>query len=250
MINFINADKAFKTIDGIKPVFKGLNLKIKKGDFITLIGSNGAGKSTLIKLISGDLALENGNLMIDKIDVTKENAHLRKQNIACVYQNPELGTAYNMTVYENLSLADNKGKSFGLKRGINKKRKPFYKTILGELNLGLENQMNTLVGDLSGGQRQAVSLIMAILNPPKLLLLDEFTSALDPVTADIILKKTSKIIEEKRITTLMITHNLDDAIEYGNRLIMLKNGCVKMDIDNNISAKISKEELVNSLGIY
>ncbi len=249
MIKFFNADKAFKTIDGIKSVFRGLNLKIEEGDFITLIGSNGAGKSTLIKLISGDLELDGGSLMIDSKDVTEENAYLRKQNIACVYQNPELGTAYNMTVYENLSLADNKGKAFALKRGLNRKRKSFYKEVLSELNLGLENQMNTLVGDLSGGQRQAVSLIMSILNPPKLLLLDEFTSALDPVTAELILKKTSQIIRERGITTLMITHNLEDAIDYGNRLIMLKNGNVEMDIDKNKLKNIKKETLVNALGI-
>lgn len=249
MIKFFNADKAFKTIDGIKSVFRGLNLKIEEGDFITLIGSNGAGKSTLIKLISGDLELDGGSIMIDSKDVTEEDAHLRKQNIACVYQNPELGTAYNMTVYENLSLADNKGKAFGLKRGLNKRRKAFYKEVLAELNLGLESQMNTLVGDLSGGQRQAVSLIMSILNPPKLLLLDEFTSALDPVTAEVILKKTSQIIKERGITTLMITHNLQDAIDYGNRLIMLKNGKVEMDVDKSISNIINKETLVNALGI-
>ena len=170
--------------------------------------------------------------------------HKRGSFISKVYQNPSVGTAPSMTVFENLSMADNKGKTFGFSLGLNKKRKEYYRSLLKELGLGIENQMDTEVKSLSGGQRQCLALIMATLNKPKVLLLDEHTAALDPKTSKIIMNKTREIVEKNRISTLMITHNLQDAINYGNRLIMLHNGEILLDVKGKEKSELTPEKLL------
>lgn len=245
MLSINDINKSFITdIGTVKKVFQNLSLKIENGDFVSVIGSNGAGKSTLLDSISGNLTLDSGSIDIDGMEITNIPRHKRGGFISKVYQNPSSGTAPSMTVFENLSMADNKGKRFGFSSGLNRKRKEYYKQILGELGLGMENQLDTEVGALSGGQRQCLALIMATLNSPDILLLDEHTAALDPVTSEIIMEKTKDIVEKNRILTLMITHNLQDAIKYGNRLIMLHNGSVIFDIKGEDKKKLTTEKLL------
>lgn len=245
MLNINSIEKSFVTELGtVKKVFRGLNLQVEKGDFISIIGSNGAGKSTLLDTITGNVVVDSGSIDIDGRDITKLPKYKRGSFISKVYQNPSMGTAPSMTVFENLSMADNKGKRFGFTMGLNKKRKEYYRELLKELDLGIENQMDTEVGSLSGGQRQCLALIMATLNKPEILLLDEHTAALDPKTSKIIMDKTKEIVEKNQISTLMITHNLQDAINYGNRLIMLHNGEVIIDIKGEEKKKFTPEKLL------
>ena len=232
MIEIKNLYKTFFSELGTeKQVFKGLNFTINDGDFITIIGSNGAGKSTLLNVLNGN-------------DITSIEQHKRAKWISQVYQNPTMGTAPSMTVLENLSMAKNKGKRFNFTFGLDTKNIEFYKKQLATLGLGLENQLFTQVGFLSGGQRQCLSLIMATLNRPDILLLDEHTAALDPQTSEIILEKTKEIIEKNNITSLMITHNMQDAITYGNRLIMLHAGEVIFDIKGEEKKRLTVEKLL------
>jgi len=245
MLMIKNIRKEFQSELGtVKTVFTGLNLNIKQGDFVTIIGSNGAGKSTLLDTITGNIIPDAGNVVINGKNITNLPRHKRGNFIAKVYQNPSMGTAPSMTVYENLSMADNKGKVFGLTLGLNKKRKIYYKSLLKELDLGLDKQMDTSVGSLSGGQRQCLALIMATLKKPEVLLLDEHTAALDPKTSKIIMDKTKEIVEKNYITTLMITHNLQDAINYGNRLIMLHEGQVIVDVSGEEKENLTAEKLL------
>ena len=233
MINISNIKKTFYSALGEeKAVFNGLNLEINQGDFISVIGSNGAGKTTLLNTITGNIDLDDGYIDVDGKNINNLAKHKRGEFISKVYQNPALGTAPSMTIFENLSMADNKGKMFGLSLGLNYSRKKYYMNLLKELDLGLENLLDTEVQYLSGGQRQCLALIMATLNQPKVLLLDEHTAALDPKTSKIIMDKTEEIVEKFEIPTLMITHNLQDAIKYGNRLIMLHNGKIILDINS------------------
>ena len=246
MLRIDNITKSFENELGeVKNVFNGLNLNIEQGDFISIIGSNGAGKSTLLDTITGNITPDSGKINIDGKDITNMPKHKRGSFISKVYQNPSVGTAPSMTVFENLSMADNKGKTFGFSLGLNKKRKEYYRSLLKELGLGIENQMDTEVKSLSGGQRQCLALIMATLNKPKVLLLDEHTAALDPKTSKIIMDKTKEIVEKNNISTLMITHNLQDAIKYGNRLIMLHNGEIILDIKGEDKQKLTPEKLLN-----
>ena len=248
MLNINSINKSFITDFGTeKRVFKNLTLQVEKGDFISIIGSNGAGKSTLLDTITGNITLDGGTIDIDGKVISDIPKYKRGSFISKVYQNPSLGTAPSMTVFENLSMADNKGKVFGLSLGLNKRRKEYYRNLLAELGLGIENQMDTEVGALSGGQRQCLALIMATLNSPDILLLDEHTAALDPRTSKIIMEKTKEIVEKNRISTLMITHNLQDAIKYGNRLIMLHNGQIILDIRGEEKKRLTPEKL---LGIF
>lgn len=231
MFEFRNVNKKYKSIDGDKIIFDSFNFKINDGDFISLIGSNGAGKSTLVRLLVGDEEIDSGSLLLDDKDISGQAPYKRKKNIAKVYQDPSKGTAGEMTILENMSIADNKGSRFGLSFAVNKKKIHEYKEILAELNLGLENAMNTKVKELSGGQRQSLALIMATMKKPDLLLLDEHTSALDPKTSDIVMQKTKEIVEKYKIPTLMITHNLDSAKKYAKRLVKLDSGKVVLDLD-------------------
>jgi len=245
MINISNIKKTFYSALGEeKTVFNGLNLEINQGDFISVIGSNGAGKTTLLNTISGNIDLDDGYIEVDGKNINNLAKHKRGEFISKVYQNPALGTAPSMTIFENLSMADNKGKIFGLSLGLNYSRKEYYMNLLKELDLGLENFLDTEVQYLSGGQRQCLALIMATLNQPKVLLLDEHTAALDPKTSKIIMDKTEEIVEKYEIPTLMITHNLQDAIRYGNRLIMLHNGEIILDIKGKEKEELTQDALM------
>lgn len=234
----------FSELGTEKQVFKGLDFTIEDGDFITIIGSNGAGKSTLLNVLNGGVTLDSGSVVINGKDITNVERHKRARWLSQVYQDPKQGTAPSMTVLENLSMAMNKGKRFNFTFGLDVKNIQFYTEQLKSLGLGLENQLFTQVGLLSGGQRQCLSLIMATLNRPDILLLDEHTAALDPQTASIILEKTREIIEKNNITSLMITHNMQDAITYGNRLIMLHAGEVIFDIKGEEKKQLTVEKLL------
>ncbi|MCS5420694.1 MULTISPECIES: ABC transporter ATP-binding protein [Psychrilyobacter] len=245
MLKLNNLNKSFINNLGMtKNIFTDLNFHMKKGDFVSVIGSNGAGKSTLFNLIMGNTELDQGEVIISNKNITNFPKHKRNSFMSKVYQNPSFGTSPSMTVFENLSMADNKGEVFGLTFGLNKKRKNFYKETLAELDLGIEEQLDTKVGSLSGGQRQCLALIMATLKKPKLLLLDEHTAALDPKTSKIIMNKTSDIVKKEKIATIMITHNLQDAIDYGNRLIMLHEGNIILDIEEEEKKSLSVEKLL------
>ncbi|MCK4260854.1 MAG: ATP-binding cassette domain-containing protein [Halanaerobiales bacterium] len=248
MIELKEVVKKFNVIDGEKIIFDKLNLVIEKGEFVVIVGSNGAGKSTLLKILTGDIEIDKGEILINNDNIERLSSFKRKRFISNVYQDPAMGTSSNMTVFENLSMADNKGNKYGLSLGLNKKRKGYYIKVLKELELGLEEQLNTEVGFLSGGQRQAISLIMATLKTPELLLLDEHTSALDPKTSQIIMEKTKNIVEKNKLTAVMITHNLKTALDYGNRLVMLDKGKVVLDVKGKDKEKLNIELLLKRWG--
>ena len=229
-------------------VFDGFSLQVEKGEYVSIIGSNGAGKSTLLNLITGNLPVDSGSIMIDGEEVVKKEEYYRCRYIGRVFQNPSVGVAPNMNILENMSLADNKGKPYGIKFAIDKKRINYYKEELKRLNLGLEDKLYNKVNLLSGGQRQALTLIMAVMSNPKILLLDEHTAALDPKTSIKIMDITNKIIEEKKITTLMVTHNIKQAIESGNRLIMMHEGKTIIDVSKEEKAKLSRDRLIEMFG--
>lgn len=231
MLELKNIYKKFNsgTIDE-KILFEDFNLDIKKGDFVAIVGSNGSGKTTALNIISGDVKPDSGKILLNGKDITKQKNYQRAAKIARVFQNPSMGTSPSMTIMENMSLADNKGRRYGLTKGLNNKRRDFYRGQLELLGMGLENRMETQTGALSGGQRQALALIMATLKTPDLLLLDEHTAALDPKSSDIVMTLTEKVIKEKNITTLMVTHNLRYAVEYGTRAVMMHEGGIVLDI--------------------
>lgn len=226
-------------------IFDGLSVNVKKGDFITIIGSNGAGKSTLLNIISGTIESDLGVILLDGENVTNNHEFKRAKNIGRVFQNPSVGVAPNMTILENMALADNKGKIYGLTFGINKKRIEYYKKLLKELDLGLEEKLYSKVSLLSGGQRQALTLMMAVMSSPKILLLDEHTAALDPKTSIKIMEITEKIVQERGITTLMVTHNLKQAMSTGNRLLMMHRGNIVVDIKDDEKKDLTTEKLMN-----
>ena len=205
-------------------LFKDFNLTIHDGDFISVIGSNGSGKTSLLNLICGSLGAEAGKIILNGEDITRQKEYVRQRKIGRVYQDPAMGTCPSMTILENMSLADNKGKPFGLGFGTNRKRVSYYRELLSQLGLGLEDMMGSKVGSLSGGQRQAIALLMITMTPIEFLILDEHTAALDPKTAELIMKLTDKVVREKKLTTIMVTHNLRYAVEYGTRLIMMHQG--------------------------
>ncbi len=231
MLELKNIYKRFNagTIDE-KVLFDGFNLTINDGDFVAIVGSNGSGKTTTLNIISGDIMPDSGKVILDGTDITKQKNYKRAAKIARVFQNPSMGTSPSMTIWENMSVADNKGKPYGLGKGLNTKRRDYYRSRLETLGMGLENRMETLAGTLSGGQRQALALIMATMQTPKLLLLDEHTAALDPKSSDIVMTLTDKIIKEQNITTLMVTHNLRHAVAYGTRTVMMHEGRSVLDI--------------------
>ena len=210
-------------------LFNNFNLKIEKGEFISVVGSNGSGKTSMLNLICGSIPLDGGKILIGEKDITREKEFKRNRRIGRVYQNPAMGTCPSMTILENMALADNKGKLFGLSKGTNKSRIDDYKEQLSLLNLGLEDKLGVKVGSLSGGQRQAMALLMSTMTPIEFLILDEHTASLDPKTADLIMELTDKIVKEKNLTTIMVTHNLRYAVEYGNRLLMMHQGNVVFD---------------------
>ena len=229
-------------------VFDGFSLQVEKGEYVSIIGSNGAGKSTLLNLITGNLPVDSGSIMIDGEEVVKKEEYYRCRYIGRVFQNPSVGVAPNMNILENMSLADNKGKPYGIKFAIDKKRINYYKEELKRLNLGLEDKLYNKVNLLSGGQRQALTLIMAVMSNPKILLLDEHTAALDPKTSIKIMDITNKIIEEKKITTLMVTHNIMQAIESGDRLILMHEGKIVIDVKREEKSKLNRDKLIEMFG--
>lgn len=210
-------------------LFNDFSLTIQDGEFVSVVGSNGSGKTSMLNIICGSIPIDEGTILIGEQDITKMPEYQRQRRIGRVYQNPAMGTCPSMTILENMSLADNKGKSFNLFPGTNKKRIDFYRDQLSVLGLGLEDKMDVKVGVLSGGQRQAMALIMSTMTPIEFLILDEHTAALDPKTADIIMELTDKVVKEKKLTTIMVTHNLRFAVEYGNRLLMMHQGNAVID---------------------
>lgn len=227
-----------------KKALQGLNLHLNDGDFVTVIGGNGAGKSTMLNAIAGVWAVDSGTITIDDIDVTKQPEYKRAKYIGRVFQDPMMGTAANMQIEENLAIASRRGKRPGLSWSAKAKQRDQFRSMLKELDLGLEDRLTSKVGLLSGGQRQAVTLLMATINRPKLLLLDEHTSALDPKTAAKVLALTEKIVNRDKLTTLMITHNMRDALRYGNRLIMLHNGQIIIDVSGNEKKNLDVPDLL------
>lgn len=210
-------------------LFDGFNFTVNDGEFVSVIGSNGSGKTSMLNIICGSIPINGGDVLINGKSINNKKDFKRYANIGRVYQNPSMGNCPNMTILENMSLADNKGKPFGLSFALNKKRFDFYKEQLAALGLGLEDKLHVKMGALSGGQRQAVSLLMATLTPIDFLILDEHTAALDPKTAEIIMELTNKIVTEKKLTAIMVTHNLRYAVEYGSRLIMMDKGHIILD---------------------
>ena len=228
-----------------KVALNGLSLELKPGDFVTVIGGNGAGKSTMLNSVAGAYGVDSGKIYIDGVDVTNLPEYKRAKFIGRVFQDPMMGTAATMQIEENMALAARRGKPRTLRSGISAKERAFYKEQLKILDLGLEERMTSKVGLLSGGQRQALTLLMATLQKPKLLLLDEHTAALDPKTADKVLEATEKIVAANNLTTLMITHNMRDAIEHGNRLIMMYNGRVVVDVSGEEKKNLTVEQLLS-----
>ncbi|MFA8439740.1 ABC transporter ATP-binding protein [Pueribacillus sp. YX66] len=245
MLKLQQIDKVFNegTIDE-KIALEQVNLQLKPGDFVTVIGSNGAGKSTLMNIISGVLIPDYGHVSIDGKNVTNLPEFKRSQLIGRVFQDPMAGTAPTMTIEENLAIAYSRNKKRTLRRGVTKKRKELFRDFLGTLHLGLENRLNAKVGLLSGGERQALSLLMATFTDPKILLLDEHTAALDPARAELITNLTKEIVEKTKLTTLMVTHNMQQALDLGNRLIMMDKGQIILDIDEEEKKSLTIESLL------
>ena len=246
MLKIENVKKIFNagTINE-KVALNGLNLELKEGDFVTVIGGNGAGKSTMLNAVAGVYPVDEGHIYIGGVDVTKLPEYKRARYIGRVFQDPMMGTAATMQIEENLALAARRGTARTLRVGITKQEREEYREQLKILDLGLEDRMTAKVGLLSGGQRQALTLLMATLKRPQLLLLDEHTAALDPKTASKVLEATQKIVEKSNLTTMMITHNMRDAIQYGNRLIMMYNGHIVVDVSGEEKKDLTVEQLLN-----
>ena len=246
MLKIENVVKVFNpgTINE-KVALNGLNLHLKEGEFVTVIGGNGAGKSTMLNAVAGVWEVDAGKILIDDVDVTHLPEYKRAKYIGRVFQDPMMGTAATMQIEENLALAARRGQVRGLKIGITKAERDSYREQLKILDLGLEDRMTAKVGLLSGGQRQALTLLMATLRKPKLLLLDEHTAALDPKTAAKVLEATERIVKKNNLTTLMITHNMRDAIQHGNRLIMMYDGHIVVDVSGEEKKKLTVEQLLN-----
>ena len=221
-----------------------VNLTLESGDFVTVIGSNGAGKSTLLNVISGTYEADSGKVLLDGKDITYLKEHKRARKIGRLFQDPLKGTAPHMTIEENLGLAYSRGKKRGFSLGVKKSDEEFFREKLRELNLGLEDRLKTPMGLLSGGQRQAVTLLMATIVTPALLLLDEHTAALDPKTAEQVMRLTDEIVKEHKITTLMITHNIKNALEYGNKTLVMSQGRALMMLEGEERANMTVEKLM------
>ncbi len=245
MLKIQNIQKTFNIGEVTeKEIIHDLSLEIADGDFITVIGGNGAGKSTLLNLISGSLMTDKGKIILDEEDITHLKEYERARFISRVFQDPLSGTCPDLSLSENLSLANRRGKRHTLKRGITKQEKKAYYDLLKSIDLDLEDRLDDKVAVLSGGKRQAFTIIMATLLTPKLLLLDEPTADLDPKTSKVVLSLIDKIVKRDHITTLMITHNMQDALTYGNRLIMMDEGNIVLDIKGEEKAKLTIEDLL------
>ena len=247
MLDLIHVNKTFnpKTVNE-KIALNDLNLHLNDGDFVTVIGGNGAGKSTMLNAIAGVWPVDQGSIVVDGTDISRLPEHRRAHLLGRVFQDPMTGTAATMQIEENLALAARRGQRRTLRPGITRAERERYREQLAALGLGLEDRMTVKVGLLSGGQRQALTLLMATLKKPKLLLLDEHTAALDPRTADKVLELSEKIVNENRLMTLMVTHNMRDAIRYGNRLIMMNEGQVILDIAGEEKQRLTVEDLMSA----
>ncbi|HIU69268.1 MAG TPA: ATP-binding cassette domain-containing protein [Candidatus Scubalenecus merdavium] len=245
MLQLENITKLFNkgTVDE-STVFDNFNLSVSKGEFVSLIGSNGSGKTTLLNLICGSLKADGGRILFQGKDITNLSEYKRARSIGRVFQDPKAGTCPNLTILENLALADNKNKPFGLGKCVSKKRIDYFKTLLEKTNMGLENRLNVQVGTLSGGQRQALALVIANMSDIDLLILDEHTAALDPKSSETIMQLTDRFIQESSITTIMVTHNLRFAVEYGSRLIMLHEGKSVVDLSGADKANANVDDLL------
>ena len=240
-ISVQNVSKDF----GAERVLKSVSRDFEKGKIHGIVGNNGSGKTSMLNIICGSIPIDSGDCLIGGESINKQKDFVRYKKIGRVYQNPSMGTCPNMTILENLSLADNKGKYFGLGIGVSKKRINDYKQMLSALGLGLEDKLNVKMGSLSGGQRQAVALLMATMTPLDFLILDEHTAALDPHTADIIMELTDKIVREKKLTAIMVTHNLRYAVEYGSRLIMMDKGHIVLDVKGEKKKNTKVEDILD-----
>ena len=225
-------------------LFDRFSLTVEDGQFVSIVGSNGSGKTSLLNIICGSIGIEGGDVLMDGKSISKLKDYQRYASMGRVYQDPSAGTCPNLTVLENLSLADNKGKPFGLGRGINRRRVADYREQLSSLGLGLEDKLDVRMGALSGGQRQAVALLMATMTPLRFLILDEHTAALDPKTAEVIMALTDKVVREKQLTAMMVTHNLRYAAEYGDRILMMRQGQVVLDRAGADKAATSMDDLL------
>ncbi len=228
-------------------LFKDFSFTVNDGEFVSVVGSNGSGKTSMLNLICGSIDADSGKILVNGEDISKKKDFVRQRRIGRVYQDPSKGTCPSMTILENMSLAENKGKPYNLGRGVNKAKVEEYRQMLRPLNLGLEDKMGIPVGSLSGGQRQTLALLMATMTPIDFLILDEHTAALDPKTAEIIMELTDKVVKEKGVTTIMVTHNLRYAVEYGNRLIMMHEGEVILDKSGDAKKNVNTEEI---MGIF
>lgn len=246
MIKLSNIDKIYNkgTVNETQ-LFDNFNFVVKQNEFLSIVGSNGSGKTTMLNMICGSIPIDKGDITINGKSIVKMKDFQRYRKIGRVYQDPAMGTCSSMTILENMSLADNKGKLFALTRGTNKKRVNYYKELLSQLNLGLEDKLSVKVGLLSGGQRQAMALLMSVMTPIDILILDEHTAALDPKTAETIMELTDKVVREKHLTTIMVTHNLKYALKYGNRLVMMHEGKTVMDLNEAEKKNAKTEDLLD-----
>ena len=246
MLELKNIDKYYNigTINEMC-LFNNFNLTVGDGEFVSVVGSNGSGKTSMLNLICGSSHVDGGKILMNGKDITFKKEFQRYRDIGRVYQDPAMGTCPDMTILENMAIADNKSKSYGLRLGINRSRVDFYRDQLKRLNLGLEDKLHVKVGALSGGQRQAMALLMATMTDIKFLILDEHTAALDPKTADLIMELTDEVVREKHLTTVMVTHNLRYAVEYGNRLIMMHKGKTVIDKAGEDKEKIVVNDILD-----
>lgn len=226
-------------------LFNSFDFSVNEGEFVAVVGSNGSGKTSMLNILCGSIPIDLGQIIINDIDISNMPEYKRQRKIGRVYQNPALGTCPNMTILENMSLADNKGKSWGLTKGTNKKRIDYYKDMLKSLNLRLEDKLDITVGSLSGGQRQALALLMITMTPIEFLILDEHTAALDPKTAELIMELTDQLVKDNNLTTIMVTHNLRYAVDYGSRLIMMHQGEIIVDKEGEDKKNIEIKDLLD-----